>query len=1245
MSSTPLKRKRSTAATGSLQAAGAAAADSPTPKGRSNRRVRTVSDSPAVGVPNGGQGDHIEPETDKVNPYAHILEDLTRSRKAWATAMFPPFHTAVPDTMLREPQPLEGGGTIEYVDMADIVIGPHIFAGSRFWRVVGVGETGDVEDEGPGPIKSDFSGNGTKVAIGQPASQIPVASGVPTMPYPTSVMDSKGHSSTSATHFPPTSRENIQDVRPPVGRPPGVSNVPSIAHAATAKSTPAATNTTIPLSHNSANLAHSSLPQTALTVAPIIIPDSPPTAGVSGVSEVSRAIPKEAMRGELSPLNESPPLRRSILPAKPPTFDANVPPHKVAASTPPSKLTPPGSASTTPPASAVKPTTAAEIFRSAQRSGKQTAGGSTSLYGNPYFSFPYPFWTGNGTTATTGSTSTPPPVTATAASQPPSATSPSYPAVTIPITTGTSEKAAMPASLPLPPPSVTTLPTVTSLAAPPSSGPPTEWSLSHWSQVNSFLSNLREKRMADLPLTNVESTSSLLSKISPSTGNADSAVLSSPVRTGSDVDLRGLKFSSSSTGEVIATLPNGTKIAWQPNRDSSLVPTFPAPSSPSTSTSASLSQAFKPNPNLIPSPSAQPLTTVPAPKSQITFEWAGPGAPPADMTSIQSLKRKGPDHPQPLPEDDTLTKRLKTTLGNDAYSNYLAQRGLSNPSNASSSALTPSSGSVTADWNSSGYGAYSETPGAIKAKKQARKPRPPGTIMGGDATSHVVGERDPITGEIVRTRKPRPRRRTRPLLLFELPLDNPGVKLMFPADGIADVISTTRIAPLAAGLPPNMSFDLAACFYLPPYRGGRKQPQQGVIIHIRRVSSKLTEYIREAMYDRAQAVRKLAGKAAILALPGLTPDMYRDIAIGKGLAVKLYGPLTDVVVRKAVVKRRPKPAPGATIEEEKHEGGVDDHKVEEIEVEETAPDGDILPSQDQVKEDIGNDDVIDVDEMDVVINVEPRRVVEPEPVPNSESFKVLPAIIVPPTVESGLQTPSTATTTTLTSPTTTAPSTSVVSSPPITTSTSTLNVLREIAASAPATRAPSTANPSPAGTPVTGRSRTSSISAAAGAPNTRSMSQIPRATGASSTTSTTTQHAAKASVSPPKRGVPSASALAAASSLVSTIMSSATPTTRTPVTMRTRKVQSRSCPSTPALAPASLTTPSSSTRPTSPDSSGGSDIRRCIRCASSTTPMWRRGPDGPKTLCNACGVKFMLGKLAKNEQGEWVEGKRRSKPE
>ncbi|CAG8448077.1 11832_t:CDS:10 [Ambispora gerdemannii] len=37
--------------------------------------------------------------------------------------------------------------------------------------------------------------------------------------------------------------------------------------------------------------------------------------------------------------------------------------------------------------------------------------------------------------------------------------------------------------------------------------------------------------------------------------------------------------------------------------------------------------------------------------------------------------------------------------------------------------------------------------------------------------------------------------------------------------------------------------------------------------------------------------------------------------------------------------------------------------------------------------------------------------------------------------------------------------------------------------------------------------------------------------------------------------------------------------------------------------------------------------KRCAYCGCKSTPMWRRGPDGAGTLCNACGVKWKQGKI------------------
>lgn len=44
-------------------------------------------------------------------------------------------------------------------------------------------------------------------------------------------------------------------------------------------------------------------------------------------------------------------------------------------------------------------------------------------------------------------------------------------------------------------------------------------------------------------------------------------------------------------------------------------------------------------------------------------------------------------------------------------------------------------------------------------------------------------------------------------------------------------------------------------------------------------------------------------------------------------------------------------------------------------------------------------------------------------------------------------------------------------------------------------------------------------------------------------------------------------------------------------------------------------------------SSGTQTIRRCSHCLVQKTPQWRTGPLGPKTLCNACGVRFKSGRL------------------
>ncbi|KVI05937.1 GATA transcription factor 12-like [Cynara cardunculus var. scolymus] len=53
------------------------------------------------------------------------------------------------------------------------------------------------------------------------------------------------------------------------------------------------------------------------------------------------------------------------------------------------------------------------------------------------------------------------------------------------------------------------------------------------------------------------------------------------------------------------------------------------------------------------------------------------------------------------------------------------------------------------------------------------------------------------------------------------------------------------------------------------------------------------------------------------------------------------------------------------------------------------------------------------------------------------------------------------------------------------------------------------------------------------------------------------------------------------------------------------------------------------TMPSKTATADGSEnsVRRCLHCGSDKTPQWRRGPMGPKTLCNACGVRYKSGRL------------------
>lgn len=45
------------------------------------------------------------------------------------------------------------------------------------------------------------------------------------------------------------------------------------------------------------------------------------------------------------------------------------------------------------------------------------------------------------------------------------------------------------------------------------------------------------------------------------------------------------------------------------------------------------------------------------------------------------------------------------------------------------------------------------------------------------------------------------------------------------------------------------------------------------------------------------------------------------------------------------------------------------------------------------------------------------------------------------------------------------------------------------------------------------------------------------------------------------------------------------------------------------------------------DAENPATIKKCTHCQITKTPQWREGPNGPKTLCNACGVRYRSGRL------------------
>ncbi|XP_040383943.1 GATA transcription factor 7-like, partial [Oryza brachyantha] len=50
-------------------------------------------------------------------------------------------------------------------------------------------------------------------------------------------------------------------------------------------------------------------------------------------------------------------------------------------------------------------------------------------------------------------------------------------------------------------------------------------------------------------------------------------------------------------------------------------------------------------------------------------------------------------------------------------------------------------------------------------------------------------------------------------------------------------------------------------------------------------------------------------------------------------------------------------------------------------------------------------------------------------------------------------------------------------------------------------------------------------------------------------------------------------------------------------------------------------------RPQGPNAAAEGEGLQCRHCGTTKTPQWREGPEGRRTLCNACGVRYRSGRL------------------
>ncbi|KAJ3142110.1 blue light receptor [Geranomyces variabilis] len=724
------------------------------------------------------------------------------------------------------------------------------------------------------------------------------------------------------------------------------------------------------------------------------------------------------------------------------------------------------------------PVTAADILRNASKSASLAAGVYPSPVGASLYTLPH---------SSASTTPSPRTVSSAGSSSVPTAIKPlATPQTRTSSASSSSSIASIASKLPNPSSPIISVP-----PAPSSQVPPSEWSLQQWTQMNSFLKAVRERR---------------------ETGSASiGAASSAPAISMSAAD----RLSLLNTLEQLARQP--------PPAKANSAPGGPAPAVPTAQMIATLAA-------LVAGPGATtPQNAVPASAPSPVVSTVEKPAAKRRVSKVTPLS--------PAPN------RAATPLPRQPVSSLASSSIASSSSDIGTPGVTAQIG-----------------PSAMTSKPKA--PR---------------------------------RRKNPPVMVFEF-ADSPGKHYLFPKDALIEVTRTH----LVGGQELN---ELALAVYLPPYRGGRPQPMQGVVLHLMNVPSALSQIIKDASIEKNQATKKLEKKAASLQLPGLLPEHYRDVQLGKELAASLgraLGPPAPIRRRPTDVKRERKSStmPPASASDSAMLNFATSQGAEALEVGSEAAEQTLIPP------------MLDTSNSGAV------------PPADTLQGEISAAAVIDSAdhVASAGGTTENGTASNAQSPTAFVAPTSPRTVPPSVASSSKRPPPADLASTP--TKRPNTRRTSIISTAKSPESRLPGLSQAVSALATGGSASRRRRSIAASQSAPATP-AGAVSTTPP---------------LTSSSRSPPLPPQTTNTSPRTSGRVAALAAAAQAAAAATTASVAASSGASSPSTS--SELR-CLRCDGKDTPMWRRGPDGPKTLCNACGVKFMLGKLARSESGGWIEGKRR----